>query len=412
MAGATVCRTTRRSLLFHKLSLVARTCESRMKGAAMTHAGHSSLRRGFTLLELLVAIAIIGILLSLLLVGIQYSREAMRRTVCQNNLRQIGIALSQYASRIRSYPPVVIWTRRGEPLGRGIVPIGVVDRFTVGIDTPADPDPIHANWVIMLLPFLEEGNLLEQFDVRLPVSHEKNAKARTQNLPVFRCPSDSFNRSDNLFLRGLQVGRTSNSYARGNYGINVGPDDDCVRPGDEEHPCPNGFFAPKDLLTENEQVWGSGLAGVNKSFGPHQVIDGLSQTVIVDELRAGVHALDPRGVWALGQVGSSATARHGRFGDAGRPNHTNSRGEEFMGCTALREAVGSGYLASQGMPCYQPFVREIEINAQAGARSMHPGGVNALMCDGSVHFIADEIDVEAWHALHTRDSQDLVEGVF
>ncbi len=365
-----------------------------------------SRRDGFTIIELLVAIGVIGVLMALTLVVIQAARGSAARLSCQNNLRQIGIALSQYATDHRVYPPMVIWTKRGEPLGREIVPVGCIDRVAVGLAPQSEPDPVHANWVLMLLPQLGELPLYQLVSFSRPISDDANAAVRTHSLPVFCCPSDSYNSPDNLFGRGLQVGFTSNTYSRGNYALNAGPDNDCVQPGTEEKPCKSGFLAPGKLLTDNYQVWGSGLGGVNKSLGPHDVGRGLSNTVIVDEIRAGVHALDPRGVWALGQIGSSATARHGRFSDAGRPNHREPYGEEFMGCTALVEEVGVGFLANQNMPCYAPYVREIEINVQAGARSMHPGGVDVLFCDAAVNFIPDEIDYLVWHNMHTRDRSD------
>lgn len=364
------------------------------------------LSAGFTIIELLIAIGIISLLFALTLVAIQSARESSARIGCQNNLRQIGIALSQYASDYRVYPPMVIWAKRGEPLGREIVPVGCIDRVAVGLAPDAEPDPAHANWIMMLLPQLGEMPLYRTINFARPVSDDENATARAQPVPILRCPSDIYNNPENAFCRGLQVGLTTNIYARGNYGINAGPDNDCVQPGTAEKPCQAGFVAPGNLLTENQQVWGSGLAGINKAFGPHDVADGLSRTVIVDELRAGVHPLDPRGVWALGQVGSSATARHGRFSDAGKPNHHNPHGEEIMGCTALVDEVGAGFLMKENMPCYQPYVRDIEVNVQAGARSMHPGVVNVLYCDGAVAFIDDEVDYLVWHATHTRNGAD------
>lgn len=364
---------------------------------------------GFTLVEVLVTIAIIGILIGIVLPAVMFVRSQSRRTQCVNNLHQIGIGMSAYHTTVGAFPPTVIWARKGEPLGRGIVAVGVIDRFTVGYSPHEEPDPIHASWVMMLLPYLDQQALYRSFDMTLPVSDERNATARATPLAVFTCPSDFYNSSDNRFARGAQIGIEDNLYARGNYAINGGPDDDCLAPGTEDEPCPNGFHAPGDLITENEQAWGSGAAGVNKSFSASSFTDGMSTTVLVDEIRAGVHKLDPRGVWALGQIGSSATARHGRFGDAGYPNHTNARGEEFMGCTALIDAVGTSKLSAENMPCYKPPVRLIEINAQAVARSLHPGGVHLLMADGRAQFVADEVDKKVWHAMHTRNGEEALE---
>ena len=162
------------------------------------------------------------------------------------------------------------------------------------------------------------------------------------------------------------------------------------------------------LETSNRKVWGSGLAGVNRSFRFADVRDGLARTVIVDEVRAGVDPLDPRGVWALGQIGSSAMARHGSSDDAGSPNPYLGGADEMIGCRELIAKLGREQLDALSMGCEA----DAEANTQAGARSMHPGGVNLLFCDGSAHFVIDQIDPAVWHALHTRSGGENVEAFF
>ncbi|MBI3837626.1 MAG: DUF1559 domain-containing protein [Planctomycetia bacterium] len=356
-------------------------------------------RGAFSLVELLIVIGILAILAGLLLPAVQYARESARRATCHSNLRQIGIALHSYHTAHRVLPPGVIWSPYGEPLGGGVLPIGVIDR--VAKYGTLDNDTIYANWVVMSLPQPEEEALFQQWDRSVPVSNAANAKVRTAELAIMKCPSDPYNSVH--YVRGLGVGLQGNEYARGNYAINVGPDNNCVNgTTTPDGPCILGFIAAGgDLRTKNSQVWGSGIAGANRSFRFSDITDGLSKTVALDEIRSGIDPLDPRGVWALGQVASSLIARHGKFADAGGPNPLNPGSEEFIGCTALVQRVGPSRLAAEQMPCsFQGTVGEA--NIQGAARSMHSGGVNVLCADGSVHFVIDEVDADVWHAMHTR----------
>ncbi|HVU86157.1 MAG TPA: DUF1559 domain-containing protein [Pirellulales bacterium] len=348
-------------------------------------------------------IAIIGTLIAILLPAVQMARESARRSQCTNNLKQIGIALANYQSAMLLLPPAVIWQPKGEPLGGGNLPIGVIDR----VEKFGDPnqDTVYGNWVMMLLSQLEQTSLYAICNFKKPVSDPTNAQVRESELSVFLCPSDPYATRDNHFQRGGTVGLTTNQYARGNYVMNVGPDGNCAGPGTTENPCINGFYVNgTNLLTNNDQVWGTGVGGVNKSFPYAAVTDGLSNTIAVDEIRAGLDVLDPRGVWALGQVGSSLIARHGIFGLSGRPNPCTANGEQFIGCTVLRQKLGS-QLDAECMGCDQSLGAN-EINVQAGSRSMHPQGVNVLALDGSAHFLNNSMDQNVWYALHTRDGAD------
>ena len=362
-------------------------------------------RSAFTIIELLVVIGLIGLLIGLLIPAVQHARETSRRLACSNNLHQLGVGLQSYHANLGTMPPGVIWWPKGEPLGFGLAPIGILDRVQMGVVSKRRPDTIYANWVILLLPDLDQGGLHRQFNLRRPISDASNAAARATQLPILKCPSDPHN--DELFERGAAHGLTDNFYARGNYAINVGPDGNCLNGG--ALPCVQGFFLRgSNLMIDNDQVWGSGIAGVNKSIGFNSIPDGLSNTVAVDEIRAGIDSLDPRGVWALGQIGSSAVARHGSLGDAGGPNNKNPYSEEFIGCVDLTEKLSAAALAAEGMGC-NPRPQGREGNVQAGARSLHTGGVNVLLCDGSIQFVRNEVDASVWHAIHTRDRGERID---
>ncbi|HEV3137073.1 MAG TPA: DUF1559 domain-containing protein, partial [Pirellulales bacterium] len=251
----------------------------------------------------------------------------------------------------------------------------------------------------------------QRWDRSVPVSNAANAIVRSAELPIMKCPGDPHNSEH--YVRGLGVGLQGNEYARGNYAINVGPDNNCVKgTATPDGPCILGFIAAGgDLRTQNSQAWGSGVAGVNRSFRFGDITDGLSKTVALDEIRSGIDPLDPRGVWALGQVASSLIARHGKYADAGGPNPLNPGSEEFIGCTALAQKVGEGGLAAERMPCNIEGTAR-EANTQGAARSMHSGGLNVLFADGSVHFVVDAVDADVWHAMHTRAGAETVDISF
>jgi len=348
----------------------------------------SRYRSGFTIVELLVSMAIIGTLTSLLLPAVQYAREAARRTSCKNNLKQIGIALHNYHGTHRKLPPGNIWAGRGEPLGGGLLPIGTFDRVALGVSPGTEPDRLHANWAILLLPHLGQSVLYEKFDLNLPVDSTVNLPACRTELPAFKCPSDSFN--DAPYERALQSGTSGHVYARGNYGLNIGPDQTCLQ---FMPMCPDGFYTDtNDLLNTNGTLWGSGVAGFNVSFDFGDFPKGQSNMIAVDELRAGIDPIDPRGTWALGFIGGSIIASH-QFG----PNTTVADG--IISCSLLKLKLSNKVLVRKGMPC---SLIPIFANFRSNSRSQHTEIVNTLRLDGSVHSISENIDVDLWTRLHSR----------
>ncbi|MFM9117036.1 MAG: DUF1559 domain-containing protein [Planctomycetota bacterium] len=147
----------------------------RMKNAASRRA-----RTGFTLVELLVVLAIIGIMVALLLPAVQAAREAARRTSCTNNMRQLGIALHLYHDVQQTFPSGWLGT---DPATR----------------LPDVSGPTGWAWASMVLPYLEQKNVSESVvNFNLPLLAPQNDTARTLFLPVFRCPSDPGQTTFNL----------------------------------------------------------------------------------------------------------------------------------------------------------------------------------------------------------------------
>ena len=349
-------------------------------------------QRGFTLVEILVVIAIVGLLVAMLLPAVQMAREAARRSQCANNMKQLGLALHNYQTAHRVLPPAMIWNGRGEPYGAGLLPIGTFDRVAMGISPGSQPDRLYANWVMLLLPYLEQQTVHNSFNLHLPVDDPANRAARTVNLPVMRCPTDTNN--DLPYERALLAGAAGHSYARGNYAMNMGTNHGCFT---FQPSCPDGFHSDtNDLINTNSKVWGSGLGGFNVSFGFEQFPKGTSNIIAVDEVRAGIEPIDPRGTWAIGMTGASITA----LPFAG----PNRGGDMITSCTELVLKYSAAELERLGMACSSGPVRG---NYGATARSQHVGVVNVARLDGSVHAISNTVDPAVWTQLHAKDEIEL-----
>src|SRR5260370_19337286 len=151
-------------------------------------------RKGFTLIELLVVIAIIGVLIALFVPAVQKARESANRAKCQNNFRQIGIALHSYHGDHGSFPSGYLWKPR--------MP-----------DVPTQTDP-GWSWAALLLPYLEQDNLQRQINFRSSVSDPTNEAIRTAVLPILVCPTDQ---QTGLFqiqtTTGFSFSAATNSYA-------------------------------------------------------------------------------------------------------------------------------------------------------------------------------------------------------
>jgi prepilin-type N-terminal cleavage/methylation domain-containing protein len=365
--------------------------------------------RGFTMIELIVVIAIVGVLAALLLPAVQAARESARSTQCLNNLRQLGIALHNYHDAQSCLPPAVIWNGGpGEPLGGGGLPVGAIDRVADGISPADGPDRILANWVILLLPQLEQNNAYKAFNPGLPVDDPSNAVTRATNLSVMLCPSDGYNVKP--YERALLAGTlTGHTYARGNYALNFGPNPPCFM---GQAGCTGGFSVDSlDLLHTNMHIWGSGLSGLNISFRLRDFPHGTTQFVALDEIRAGIDPIDPRGTWALGMAGASITVRNGifTFPDSGPPNNLAPQGDQIVGCSALIAKYGPQQLTLLGMPCQQ---NTPAASSQATSRSMHPMGVHVLLLDGSAQYVSENINPQIWQFLHSKDNGEPFELPF
>ena len=205
-------------------------------------------KRGFTLVELLVVMAVIGILIGMLLPAVQMVRESARRTTCLNNLKQISLAVQNYHDAQRKIPPAR------------------------GADT-------YLTWPVYILPQLEEDAHFEQFDLKLPYA-EQNIEAIQRGLDVFTCPS-------RRPVGNLSVEEKDDAPlgAVGDYAGNAGSSDKFDPPTNSwagfERPT-DGVFS-SGLATENEIVDGKLVKGGVGRFKYRDITDGLSHTIFVGE---------------------------------------------------------------------------------------------------------------------------------
>jgi prepilin-type N-terminal cleavage/methylation domain-containing protein/prepilin-type processing-associated H-X9-DG protein len=316
---------------------------------------------GFTLVELLVVIAIIGILVALLLPAIQAARESARRAQCTSNLKNVALAVHNYHDSHKELPAAA-WLRPQ----------------TSPTDSILTDNRLFWNWVIRILPYLEEQSLLEQFTINstTPISKDtgtNNRQARGTEIPVMLCPSD--------IGRNNPFQGSNGNWARGNYGYNA------------FQFWPNEYW--RLFTTDGKYApffkFNLGMGGIEdgverQTLSLAKVTDGTTKTVMLAELRVGLSEHDRRGVWAMGMCGSNLHCRHAAF----VPNLCSPGIDDVYQFQSIIDDVGEAQL---NMECMMPC-RGGGCNAsgQSLVRSLHPGGANCAMADASVRFISDFID--------------------
>jgi prepilin-type N-terminal cleavage/methylation domain-containing protein len=331
---------------------------------------------GFTLIECLVVGLIIGLLLALLIPAVQSSRAAARLSHCQNNLRQIGIALAEHHASYGKFPGGARLSRNssGRPFAAG---------------TAFSPEA-------MLLPYLDQVALYNSInftDVSLgarlwiwsTADSPSNSTVLGLSLSVFQCPSDA----------------------------------SWLVPGNDYRAC---IGALPHEIESAAPPGGGGAFPVLSAFSAAQFIDGLSLTVGVSERVTG-----------SGNDDAIPSARDVNFRDRSEKfSPTSPDADQFMAICASGSGPELGFMRSgrywlaagfrdgiynhvmgpnaKIVDCTTAppnFQYEMDL-AAISARSQHQGGVNSLIMDGSVRFIKNSITLPVWRALATRAGGEVI----
>lgn len=328
--------------------------------------------RGFTLLEMLVVIAVTGLLVALTLPAVQAARERSRQAYCINNLRQIGVAVHRYHSDFNAFPPLLVQLRPIvlAPVGSSVS--SQIRRFSL---------------FTQILPQLDQQTLYQQINFSLnlhdpylfPHRGDPNQAAHATLLGtmigVFLCPSD---------------GREPHGGT--NYRANTGIDPWGGRDGQQEGPF--------------------SLRGVTSAAS---IQDGLSQTAAFSEKprgQAGNGPFDPR----VGLVFVSPIPRASADAWYEQCQNRLDKNHGYEMATGMTWLVGSlaqtFYNHIQGPNDRVPdcVFRALPPAGLAGARSNHPGGVNVAFCDGSVRHVPTSIQRAVWRAYGTRAGGELIQN--
>lgn len=313
----------------------------------------------FTLVELLVVIAIIGLLMALLLPAVQMAREAARRSQCQNNMRQIALAMHNFEGSMKSYPS-------GNKVYSEFLKSVSPDDGEENPDAePSNQSQIYdgsMGWPVFILEYLEQTSLYDRMDVEIlaytfdggPNSDyeekehgdEKNRYA-AENMPsVFECPSAE---------------RTMPLNTQKDYAV-------------------NGGYGKPEQNPKNAE----GVFYCNSSTRPADIKDGLSNTFMLIE---SVH----QGIRVASDADGKQKTEKANYNPFFWVNH-----------------AGQGYVVpDDGTNKLRINNRTLDVLNRA-ARSSHPGGVNVAMCDASVQFVPQKIEFNVYQGLCTRSGGENV----
>ena len=330
--------------------------------------------RGFTLIELLVVIAIIAVLIALLLPAVQAAREAARRSQCVNNMKQIGLAMNSYEGTNSALPPAKIYSiseygGANDPGGKGLV--------------------LNTTAFALILGYIEQSAMLNAYNFSLPscpavftggtnvnlvggaTSYLANTTVTTSVLNTFLCPSDTVQPP----YTGTGLYGTSNA-VRCSYLLTAARYSDLYNPNywTSGRPLDEGIFSGNDFSNP--------LSAVK---------DGTSNTAMSGESPMLKVSTSYGGFWGQGSYGSTHAI-------ALPPSPTSD--PTYPGLMPNAPALVPSQVSSNPNRLLYQWVMG----------SKHPGGLNLLFADGSVHFIKNSISATTWYAIQTMRNNEVIDA--
>ncbi len=302
-------------------------------------------RQGFTLIELLVVIAIIAILIALLLPAVQQAREAARRTECKNHLKQIGLAMHNYHDAHNCFP------------------------FGWGGTGPASGSPRYSA-ISQLLPYFDQAPLYNTINFSLPLVDPVNTPARMTEIPMLRCPSDFANTQP-------QSGGATNYMAnKGNSHL-------------WQDTNQNGIFFYLKSVRFRDIIDGSSSTA---AFSERMLTDGNNGVVSPDEdvfLGTGTPTTPDEAIQMC--YATDITNLANQFPIFMGAPWINGQHTYLHVDVPNRRSCG-----------FFPF------EATMPASSRHEAGVHVLLCDGSVRFVSENIDLRTWRGIGSRNGKEVL----
>lgn len=331
-------------------------------------------RGGFTLVELLVVITIIGILIALLLPAVQAAREAARRGQCTNNLKQLALAFHGYHEKKEALPRIVYGHQGTEAIcGTNCNFVANCPRFS--------PGPY-----VMILPYIEQDAVYSRWNWSCPVQAGVNRTlANGAKIRAFVCPSDRFDAG----------------WSQCNYGTSVGPN----LGWNDSFSVMNGMFPRRQEVRVAD------------------VTDGLSNTILLAERvipdgdnnrNSPGDTVILRGTWPSGFPSGSSTTfptadQVETWGQAGAAAW-NTDNQYSGGCASNYWSTGDTWIDECAPPNWRYPDTSVTSCRWTGvdsgmrpARSKHPGGVNVALADASVRFVGNTVDLLTWQRMGARN---------
>lgn len=318
---------------------------------------------GFTLVELLAVIAIIGTLIALLLPAIQAAREAARRVQCGNNLKQVGLAMQHHHQSHNRFPQGFINGRTGNTCGNW-----------PGYDGYCVWNVPQNSYMLGIYPFLEQGNLFSGIDFNdwnklwyRVGDWPEHATATV--IPSLICPSDTVGPAV-IPKHSLPSGRDNPGVAKSNYLAFF-----------------NGYQL-SDVGNESDLTKKAAF-GINRGASTANIRDGTSNTLLMAEYLRGIGIQCRGDFWTFQAGGGCLFAR----------STPNSLEPDIL-VSDLNFCEPAHNRPDLNLPCQKAATSGIFWgNSTAAARSYHPGGVGVMRADGGVQFIGEVVDLTVWRRL-------------